>query len=78
MRLVISMTEIEPSNIHAGVHQLPETILGPASRADGANDLGSSVKSVDWLLYDIKTHVSIHCEDMYDRRLLCKIEFELL
>ena len=42
--LMVSMRKVEPSDIHAGIHQGGQTLLGPAGRADGANDLGPTAK----------------------------------
>ena len=42
--LVISVRKVEPSDIHAGIHQSGQALLGPASRADGTNNLGATAK----------------------------------
>lgn len=41
---MISMRKVEPSDIHAGIHQGGQTLLGPAGRADGTNNLGAAAK----------------------------------
>ena len=38
--LVVAVREVEAGNVHAGINQLAEALLGPAGRPEGANDLG--------------------------------------
>ena len=42
--LVISVGKVESSDIHAGIHQSGQALLGPAGRADGTNDLGPTAE----------------------------------
>ena len=42
--LVISVRKVEPSDIHAGIHQGGQALLGPAGRSDGTNNLGTTAE----------------------------------
>ena len=56
---MISVRKVEPSDIHAGIHQSGQALLGPAGRADGTNNLGptaeilSAENVVVELLFDV-------------------------
>ena len=41
---MISVRKVEPSDIHAGIHQSGQALLGPAGRADGTNNLGATAE----------------------------------
>ena len=41
---MISVRKVEPSDIHAGIHQGGQALLGPAGRSDGTNNLGTTAE----------------------------------
>jgi len=56
------MTEVEPGDVHASVHQFRKTFFRPTGRTDRTNDLGAPRKSVDGHLYDVETDSVVHDE----------------
>ena len=56
MPLLVSMREVEPEHVQAGIEQLPEVLLAPAGGPGGADDLGLAGK----VLLLLKDHAEGH------------------
>jgi len=39
---VVTVAEIEPRDVHSGVHQCPDRVVGAGSRTEGTDDLAAA------------------------------------